>query len=113
ETTFALEEATGDLSGSVGLLHVLTGEGEEIETGALRARDCGDEDLAPPEGQEDGAVGLFGQAPGFEGELAAADGDGFTYKHVSCAPCAVLGCCGQPAAGETPDTSSSVPTCGV
>ena len=51
---------------------------EEIDAGALVAADGGDEDDALAVGDEDGAVGLLGEAAGLEDELFAVYGDGFT-----------------------------------
>ncbi len=66
QAAFALEEAARDLAGGVRLFDVLTGEREEVEAGALFARDRGDEHDALAVGDEDGAVGLLGETAGFE-----------------------------------------------
>ena len=78
--TLALEEAAGDLAGGERLLDVVAGEREEVEAGALVAADGGDEDDAVAVGDEDGAVGLLGEAAGLEDERLAVDDDGFTNE---------------------------------
>jgi hypothetical protein len=60
QAAFALEEATGDLAGGVGLFHVLTGEREEIEPGALFGRDRSHEHHALAISGEHGTVRQFG-----------------------------------------------------
>ena len=72
---FALLEAAGDAAGRVGLLDVIHGEGEEILAGlgGLGGDDGGEHGgLAPA--REHGAVGLTGDAAGFQHELAPAPG---------------------------------------
>ena len=78
---FALEEAAGDLARGVGLLDVLAGEREEVEARSLFGRGSGHEHHALAVGHEDRAVRELGETSRFEGELAATDGDGFTYVH--------------------------------
>src|SRR6202012_4219739 len=79
-TPLTLEEAAGDLAGGERLLDVVTGEGEEVEAGTLVAADGGDEDDALAVRDEDGPVGLLGEAAGLEHEGPSVDGDGFTNE---------------------------------
>jgi hypothetical protein len=67
QAALALEEATGDLTGGVGLLDVLAGEREERHAGArLVGAAHGHEHDGLAAGDEDGAVRLLGDATGLE-----------------------------------------------
>ena len=69
----ALEEAARDLAGGERLLDVLAGEGEEVEAGALVARDGGDEDDALAVGDEEAPWACLARRPGLERQRLAVD----------------------------------------
>jgi hypothetical protein len=74
---FAAREAAGDLAGGVEFFLVVDGEGEEVLTGFGGL--CvygGGQDHRLAVGREDRAIGLTGDAPGFQGQLAATPFDG-------------------------------------
>jgi hypothetical protein len=69
----ALEEAARDLAGGEALLLIVDGEREEVDAGlGLLLADGGAEHHRLAIGDEHGAVGLAGKAPGLEDELAPA-----------------------------------------
>ncbi len=69
---FALEEAAGDLAGREGLFLVVDGEGEEVDPLARGfLADRGGEHRRLAIGDENGPVGLTGDAPGFDGRAYA------------------------------------------
>jgi hypothetical protein len=76
-TAFALEEATGDFTGGEGLFLIVNREREEID---IRLRgflgNHGAEHSGVAVRGEHGAIGLTGDAAGFEGEHAATPFDG-------------------------------------
>src|SRR5690554_4974215 len=69
QLTLAFEEAAGDLSRGIGLLNIINRERHEVRAraGLLRA-DRGDEHDRLTRGDEDGAIGLFRDAPRLEGD---------------------------------------------
>src|SRR5262249_18852573 len=80
------EEAAGDLTGRKGLFLVIDGEREEIDTRLrLLVADGGAEHHGVAIGRQHGAIGLTGDAAGFEGELAAAPDQFFAenLEHIN------------------------------
>ena len=80
QAPFALEEAARDLARGERLLDVLTGHGEEVETGPLIGRDRGDENDALAVRNEDRAVRLLGETTRLEGQRTTVDHHGFTNE---------------------------------
>ena len=73
---FALEEPAGDASRRVGVFLVVDGQRQEVDAFArVGGRAGGDEDHRVARADDDGAVGLLGEPPGFDGDRAAADGN--------------------------------------
>ena len=73
---FALEEPAGDASRGVGVLLVVAGERQEIDPFArVGVRAGGHQHHRVAQADDDGAVGLLGDAPGFDGNRASADGN--------------------------------------
>ena len=82
----ALEEAAGDLAGGEGLLLVVHGEREEVDSRLLgMGRDHGRQHRGLTIGGEDGAVGLARDPAGFENERTARpfDLDTLDVEHGS------------------------------
>jgi len=74
-TAFTLEEAAGDLAGSVGLFLVIDGQGEEILAGfSILGSDNRDEDDGVVHRHHDGTGGLTGDFAGLDGHLMGAVG---------------------------------------
>jgi hypothetical protein len=72
-TAFALEEAAGDLAGGVGLFLVVDGQREEVLARLrLLGEHGGGQDDGFAHGGQNGAVGLTGDATGFEDQRLAA-----------------------------------------
>ena len=79
-TAFALEEAARDLARGEGLLLVVHGQGEEVLAGlGALGEDDGRQHGGLAVGGQDGAVGLTGDAAGFERQRAAAPLDGLAF----------------------------------
>ena len=75
---FALEEATGDATGSVGFFLVVDGQREEILAGFdFRLGDDGDQHHGVFNVDDNGAASLAGDFAGFQGDLMAAVGESF------------------------------------
>ncbi|MGC4088396.1 MAG: hypothetical protein QM756_10955 [Polyangiaceae bacterium] len=85
QAAFALEKAAWDLAGGVGLLHVLTGEREEVDTWTLVGGHCCHQHDALTERDEHRAVRELRQTTSLEREWASPHHDGFTYEHEMCA----------------------------
>ncbi len=81
-TRFALEEAAGDFACGVGLLDVLTSEGEEVEAraGSTVAHRRQNDGVAPADPHR--ATGLLGDATGLKGHGGATDVDGHRMDFV-------------------------------
>jgi len=79
---FALEEATGNFSTCVELLFVVNGQRKERQWFIERIAIGGGEHARVAEADDDGAVGLPSQAPGFERKISFNELDNGEISHV-------------------------------
>ncbi len=71
--TFALDEAAGNAAAGVGVLAVVNGEGEEVDSlSGIGRGDCGGQNNGFARGDQCGARGLLGHAAGLKDQPLAA-----------------------------------------
>ena len=71
---FTLDEAAGKLARGVGLLAVVNGQREEVESFPARGGDDGDQRHGVADPDDHGAAGLFGEMTGLDTDVLVTDG---------------------------------------
>ena len=78
---FALEEASGNPAGGVGVFAIVDGERQKVSRKRALLDASGDQDDGVAEANQDRAVGLLGEPAGLEGEGPGANRDGLRVLH--------------------------------